>query len=187
MKYLNLVKKFVAESFSATDNPKELAHFERAVYWLLQLKPDADEAIQTAAYAHDIERAFRDKSSDLFDQKSYTDPYFTVEHPAKGAKIIADFLAKNQAPQDFFSKVKMLIEKHELGGDYDQNLIKDADSISFFENQIPHFIKRAQDKPQNQNKIKEKFQWMFDRITSERAKEIAKPFYEEAMTKLSKA
>ena len=33
-------------------------HFDRTLYWVLKLKPDADEAFQIAAYSHDIRRAF---------------------------------------------------------------------------------------------------------------------------------
>ncbi len=36
----------------------------------------------------------------------------------------------------------MLVSKHEVGGNEDQNLLKDADSISFFENQVGHFLSK---------------------------------------------
>jgi len=34
-------------------------------------------------------------------------------------------------------------------------------------------------------KIKDKFDWMFNRITSEKAKEIACPWYEEGLRQLN--
>jgi len=132
MKYFDLVKKFVAGSFEATDNPKELQHFERTVYWLLWLYPNADEAMQVAAYAHDIERAFRDKTSNLFDSSDYKGSCFTVEHPRKGAEIVAKFLKDHNASDHFIKRTESLIAAHEIGGSNDQNLIKDADSISYF-------------------------------------------------------
>ncbi|MBI2356251.1 MAG: DUF4202 family protein [Candidatus Doudnabacteria bacterium] len=184
MKYFELVKKFVDDSFTKAEVASDLKHFERTVYWLKQFKPDADEAFVIAAYAHDMERAFRDKTTDIFEGKNYTDAYFTEEHPRKGAEIIAEFLSKNGASHEMIEKVKSLIANHELGGDPDQNLLKDVDSVSFFENQIPHFIRIAQKKPDRADKIRKKFDWMFERITSAKAKEIARPMYQAAIKQL---
>src|SRR3989344_1580256 len=128
-------RKFVEESFQG--NKPQMLHFDRTVYWLQQLKPDADEAFLIAAVGHDIER------------------------------------------------VKYLISKHEVGGDDDQNLLKDADSLSFVENNADFFISRL-DKL-GYEKIKEKFDWMFNRITDQKAKEIAKPFYENMIYQLETA
>jgi hypothetical protein len=40
-------------------------------------------------------------------------------------------------------RVMMLVSKHEVGGNDDQNLLKDADAISFLENQIDVFLTKA--------------------------------------------
>jgi len=77
----------------------------------------------------------------------------------------------------------MLISKHEEGGNDDQNLLKDADSISFFENNVPLFLTKHVSEV-GKEKVKEKFDWMFNRITSEKAKQIARQWYEEAIKKL---
>lgn len=66
-KYYKKAEQFVKESFVKTGKKHEMPHFERTVYWLLKLKPDADEALKIAAIAHDIERAFREK--DMFIKK----------------------------------------------------------------------------------------------------------------------
>jgi hypothetical protein len=79
----------------------------------------------------------------------------------------------------------MLIARHEEGGSDDQNVIKDADSVSFFENNIDHFLNDLLKKWGNEV-VKDKFQWMLERITSEKAKVIAKPWYEQAMESLKK-
>jgi len=50
MLYLEKAKEFVDQSVG----PKP--HFQNTLDWLLNLKPDADEALQIAAYCHDIER-----------------------------------------------------------------------------------------------------------------------------------
>lgn len=77
----------------------------------------------------------------------------------------------------------MLVSKHEVGGNDDQNLLKDADSISFFENNVDHFVNKKVGET-SKEKVKDKFEWMFNRISSEKAKQIARPWYEEAIKKL---
>lgn len=74
--------------------------------------------------------------------------------------------------------VNHLISKHELGGDADQNLLKDADSLSFFETNAEKFATEFI-KELGKEKIKQKFDWMYERISSPQAKEWAKPMYEK--------
>ncbi len=186
-KYLTLVKEFVKESFIKAGNLGDIKHFERTVYWLKELRPNADEALCIAAFAHDTERAFRDKTANerfRASNKGFTDEDHLMHHQNKGAKIIADFLKEQNAPQELIDRVQMLISKHEVGGNDDQNLLKDADSVSYFGNQIEHFL-TSKVAEVGKDKVREKFQWMFDRITSVRAKELAKPMYENAIKRLS--
>ena len=96
---------------------------------------------------------------------------------------MANFLAENGADTDTIERVKMLISKHEVGGNEDQNLLKDADSLSFFENNVDFFVKE-QTARTSREKVKEKFDWMFERITSDQAREIAQPWHEQALQKL---
>lgn len=184
MKYYNLVKEFVDQAFTKIGQQEELPHFERTVYWFMQLKPDVDEAFLIAAYAHDVERAFRVETDEDLKNKSFTDDFFLKYHPQKGAEIIGNFLEQQEAPAQLINRVKSLIAAHEIGGDDDQNLLKDADTISFFEdqNKIDWFISRVAIR--SMETIKQKFDWMFERITSQKAKELAKPFYEQAMQKI---
>ncbi len=187
MNYFDKARQFVVDSFKKSGSIQGLRHFDRTVYWIERLRPDADESLKIAAVAHDLERAFRDPSKEPANESSagFKDDFFLKYHPEKGAEIMGNFLEEERAPKEMIERVKMLISKHEVGGDEDQNLLKDADSISYFENQIDHFItKRAE--ATSPEKVKAKFDWMYDRITSEKAKEIARPMYEEAVKKLSK-
>ncbi|MBU0569432.1 DUF4202 domain-containing protein [Patescibacteria group bacterium] len=169
---LRKVKKFVDESFG-----RKSPHFERTVYWVKKLKPDADEALLVAAYAHDIERAFQKKTVKF---KSFLDKEKLKQHQEKGAEITASFLEKEGADDDLIERVKMLISKHEFGGNKDQDLLKDADSISFLENNTDYFVNELAKKT-GKSKVKEKFDWMFERISSDKAKRIAKPMYLKAV------
>jgi len=175
------VEEFVNDSFNGN-----VIHFERTVHWIKELKPDADEALLIAGISHDIERAFR-KKGDSQEQtavnKGFHHPEFFKSHEEIGARIIGEFLEKEGADEHLIQRVKSLILKHEEGGDDDQNLLKDADSVSFFENNIDHFLD-AKVKEVGKQKIKKKFYWMYKRITSEKAKQIAKDWYQKAMDRI---
>ncbi|MEW6408068.1 MAG: DUF4202 family protein [Patescibacteria group bacterium] len=179
------VGKFVVDSFHAANRNHEIPHFKRTVFWLLKLRPRADEALKIAAISHDIERAFRRK--DMKEKrkkyplasKKYYDP-----HEKRGAEIIGKFLKKQGADREMITRVKMLVSEHEEGGNKDQNLLKDADNISFFENNVSHFLPiRSGDEMAGQ-KVREKFDWMFGRITFDKAKKIALPMYKKAINRL---
>ncbi len=180
-----LVEKFVIDAFTKAGKHSSIRHFQRTVYWVEQLKPDVDEALQCAAVAHDIERAFRAKDYNkvLESPAGYTDAEHMKYHQEKGAEILCDFLISRGVDQYFIQRVRNLISKHEVGGDGDQDILKDADSVSFFENNIEYFLSGVA--KVGKEKIRAKFQWMFDRITSEKARDIARPWYEEAMKKLN--
>ena len=82
-------------------------------------------------------------------------------------------------------KVKRLVGRHEVGGDDDQNLLKDADSLSFLENNIDYFLdtKIVQ---VGLESVRKKFEWMYQRITSPKAGKLAEPFYRRAMMKVQR-
>ncbi len=175
-------KEFVKESFD--NNEAQMLHFERTVYWLKYLKPDADEPFLIAAFGHDIERASRMKKENMGRSKGFLDKDDLTYHQEKGAEILAEFLVKIGAENTIVERVKHLVSKHEVGGDADQNLLKDVDSISFVENNTQIFLSRIG--KLGYNAIKEKFDWMYNRISDLKAKELARPFYEKMILELNK-
>jgi len=174
-------EKFVEESFGKS----RTIHFNRTVFWIKKLQPKTDEAMLIAAVSHDIERAFRkNEIKNIKKRKTgFLDRKLMESHQKKGGKIIFNFLIKEGAGNAMAKKVRELVEKHEVGGSRRQNMLKDADSISFFENNTGHFIKEKA-REFGKEKVKEKFDWMFDRITSRKAKSISKKWYYEAIKKL---
>ena len=186
MELYKKVKKFVINSSKGSSTK----HYERTTYWIKQLKPNADEALLIAAIAHDIERVFRDKKKTYYEIRKkkvgMTDKNFLDYHQTTSAKIIGNFLEKHNADKNLIKRVKMLVSKHEVGGNKNQNLLKDADSISFFENNLKDFLKNKL-KIFGKQKIRQKFDWMYDRITSRKAKQIAKKWYEKAIKELEES
>ena len=177
------VKRFVKESFEKCGYKEHIKHLERTVYWVKKLKPDADEALLIAAFSHDIGTAYRwKKIQKELHQRKFTDKEFIERHQKECARIIEEFLEKQDANSEIIDRVKMLVSKHEEGGNADQNLLKDADSISFFENNIPIVLNMA--KEIGKEKVKQKFDWMYNRMTSEKARRIVKKWYDKAIKDL---
>lgn len=178
-------EEFVENLFKKAGREGQIRHFKRTVYWIKQLRPNADEALLISAIAHDIERARRKKNTlKKKIEKGFLDKEFLRLHENEGAKIIAEFLKEQKAGQKIIERVVMLVSKHEEGGNEDQNLLKDADSISFFETSINYFLSEEKLKEiENKGKIRAKIEWMYERISSNKAKHITKTMYEEAITK----
>lgn len=171
--------RFVDESFKGKQKP----HFERTVFWFERWSPVRSEAHKIAAYAHDIERAMRDESKQV--PENYLDPVFLRDHQEKGAAIMAEFLEKNGAGKEVVDTVSRLIRKHEEGGDAEQNALRDADSASFFETNADMFVNEKAPK-EGYEKIKKKFDWMFERMTDAPSKETVRPLYEKWVGELGR-
>ena len=68
-------------------------HSKLTLKWLLKLKPNADEYLQIAAIAHDIERAVTGiTEKDLKDYSKIAE--FKQQHAIRSANITADLLKK---------------------------------------------------------------------------------------------
>ena len=180
----NEAEQFIFDSFNKIGKSSRIRHFERTVYWVKRLKPKADEALLVAAIAHDIERAFLQKGVlEKMNSAGSTSTEHIRPHEERGAEIIADFLKQRNVNSNFIERVKMLVSRHEEGGNDDQNLLKDADSLSFFETYVSIFI-NEKTKLDGKERVRQQFDWMFNRITSEKAKKIAQPLYEAAIKAL---
>lgn len=173
-------KKFVDESFNFTNTK----HFKQTIFWIQKLKPDIDEAMLIAAYSHDIERALRKKEYKSI--KTFESGKALVRHQKEGGNIMYNFLIKNGSSKTLAKEVKTLISKHEKGGTKQQNILKDADSISYFETNAQRHVGRVNE-GYTKHEVKQKFDWMFERITSQKAKKITEPMYNKALKALSKA
>ena len=160
----NEIIKIISKSPVKTD----VAHAKSTRKWILRLKPDADLALQISALAHDIERAYE---SDHYNKnKEKFDKYEELKriHSKKSAKIIVELLEKHNFDKEFILKVEHLVLKHEFGGDFESNLLMDADSLSFFEeNFVPY------DEKFGEEKSRKKIRFMYNRM-SDNAKHLAK-------------
>jgi len=162
-------------------------HLKRTAEWVRELRPDADEALLIAALCHDIERAKSHAEGEPNTRlDNITGDDYLTYHQERSARIMREFLVQVGADPDFTDRVAYLIAKHEVGGDDDQDLLKDADSISFLENNIDLFLEHVVHMIGHDEMLR-KFQWMYDRITSKEAEAVARPLFLDAMERAQQA
>lgn len=167
---LDQVQKFVTESFG-----EENRHLVRTLHWMRELLPQAPEEMLIAAVSHDIERAFNEEAKTM---NSFRTGDGQREHEEEGGRIMYEFLTKEGYAPEKAARVRELIAVHERGGDAEQDLLKDADSLSWLEVSAPkHISKRKFPKKELARKVIS----MYERISTPRARELAQPFYEEAV------
>jgi hypothetical protein len=162
-------------------------HLVRTEEWVLQLKPDASEALQLAALTHDMERAFPGPDSPKRDPLSDgVDHIYTRAHSERSARIVEAFLHEQGADEALVKEVVELVRVHEYGGWPEANLLQAADSLSFLECNVERFLQRlkgADSRPTGEQ-VREKFDWMYERIQVPAARELAKPLHEAALARL---
>ena len=161
------VKREIEEILKGSPVPNDTIHSQSTLKWLLVLKPNADRALQIAALGHDIDRGvskITDKS--LENMENYEQK--RIEHSIRSAKAISDLLKKYNFEKKFIDKVYCLVERHETGGDEESDILRDADSIAFFEYNIPIYFERY-----GKERTLYKIRYMFNRV-SDRAKNIIK-------------
>jgi len=152
-------------------------------FWIEKFLSDCTEAQKIAAYSHDIERAFRTEGKSI--PEDYLDPEFLKNHQEKVAQIMVEFLRNNNAEEDLVTIIIHLISKHEVGGDTEQNALVDSDSLSFFETNAEMFVKEKTP-AEGKEKVKDKLDWMFNRISTEERKNLARENYEKWSKELEK-
>jgi hypothetical protein len=161
-----LVKKEIESILPNSPIKEELNHSRLVLKWLLKLKPDADEALKIAAISHDIDRAITKITEKDLEDYSKIDE-FKKQHALRSARFISEILKKHDYSNDFIEKVKHLVENHEIGGDMETNFLTDADSLAYFEYNIPFYLIRN-----GKERTKEKIKFMYKRLSFEKSKKF---------------
>ena len=161
MNSLEKAKKKIREIISGSSVPEDQLHAENTLEWLLKLKPKADQALQIAALAHDIERANEKQKIKRKDYEGFDK--FKQAHADNSTKILREVLKECGVDETVTKEACRLVDKHETGGDKNSDLLKDADSISFFENNLPHYYNR-----EGQEETIRRATWGYLRISKQR-------------------
>ena len=140
MNSIDHVRKSIEAIISGSSVPEDPVHSKNTLNWLLKLKHDADEALQIAALGHDIERAIDQRKVRREDFEHYDE--FKAAHAHNSAEILKEVMLDCGVDETFIEQVYELVRRHEVGGDERSDLLKDADSISYFEVNLPHYYNR---------------------------------------------
>lgn len=140
MDSIECAKRKIRAVVSKSGVPEDPVHAENVLDWVLQLRSDSDEALQIAALSHDIDRADVRRKVRRTDFNDYD--AFKAAHANNSAKILKEILHECHVDQSIIDEACRLVERHEVGGDMRSDLLKDADTISFFEVNMPLYFQR---------------------------------------------
>ncbi len=171
--YRKAIENEIGDIISRSDLPEDYAHARGVKEWVIKLRPDADWPLQLAAFAHDIERALSKKKVVRSKFSDYNK--FKNAHAINSAKVIQEILDKYPLSRKVKNKILSHIRNHELGliNDVDIAILKDADSLSFFEVNLLAYAERN-----DESEILSRMIWGYQRL-SKRARQIVKEFHYE--------
>ncbi len=164
------IKNEILQILSHSAIPEDYEHALNVLKWVNRLKPDADFPLRIASIGHDIERALPEQKVQRINFPSYDD--FKRAHAENSAMIVNEILSRYPIAQEVIERVYYLIANHEFGkeGDLDLTILKDADSLSFFEINLPYYFHR-----EGETETYFRMQWGYDRMSG-RAKAFLKNF-----------
>ncbi len=172
MDNVDCAKQKIRAVIAGSQVPEDPGHADNTLEWLLRLEPDAGEALQLAALAHDIDRAIEEIKVKRADFNDYD--AFKAAHARHGAALLRPILIACDVAHDIVDEACRLVVVHEVGGDADSDLLKDADSISYFDVNLPLYFQR-----EGWDETQRRSLWGYRRLTP-RAQEIVKGIeYEE--------
>ncbi len=163
MENIDCAKQKIRAVIAGARVPEDPRHADNTLEWLLRLEPDADQALQLAALAHDIDRADDVRKVKRADFDDYD--VFKSAHARNGAEILRSILIRCDVEADVVDEACRLVEAHEVGGDPRSDLLKDADSISYFDVNLPLYYQR-----EGWQETKRRSSWGYRRLSA-RAKE----------------
>ena len=134
------IKKIIRAIIADSRVPEDAAHAENVLKWVHIFCGNPDEAMIFAALAHDIDRADKGTKARRSDFNNYDD--FKAAHAANSAEILGNILRKCGADPVMTDKACTLVRMHETGGCPEADILKNADSLSFFEVNLPYYFKR---------------------------------------------
>ena len=171
MNSINRVRKSIEAIISGSSVPEDPVHSKNTLNWLLKLKHDADEALQIAALGHDIERAIDQRKVRREDFEHYD--AFKAAHAHNSAEILKEVMLDCGVHETLIEQVYELVYRHEVGGDERSDLLKDADSISYFEVNLPHYYNRH-----GWDETKRRCLWGYKRLSDKTKILVAKLTFE---------
>jgi len=164
MRNVDRAKRKIRAVIAGSWVPEDPRHADNTLEWLLRLEPDAGDALQLAALAHDIDRAIEESKVRRADFDDYD--AFKAAHARNGAEILRPILIACGVAGNIVDETCRLVLVHEVGGDPSSDLLKDADSISYFDVNLSLYYQR-----EGWAETKRRSLWGYQRLSA-RAKEF---------------
>jgi hypothetical protein len=158
-------------------------HLLQSLEWLDRIAPGSREAVRLATLTHDMERAFPGPDSPVM--RGLGDPEYNAAHAARSARIVGAWLGDHGADPTLIADVEALIRVHEDGGWAEAYAVQAADSLSFLDTNIDLFLGFVSSGKHPASTVRQKLEYMYDRIQLPEAKVLARPLLERALERLS--
>jgi len=162
-------------------------HLLRTLEWLLELDPQAGEALRIAAVTHDAERAFPPAEAGPSSADGPIAPVYERWHQARSARIVGEWMLEQGADPELALEVISLVAVHEDGGSPEAAMLQAADSLSFLEVQVELFAGLVARGDLSEEAAGAKLRRMYERITLPQARELATPMLTPALERISNA
>jgi len=155
---IDCVIRKIRDTIAHSPVPEDPLHAENTLIWVLRIAPQAGESLKIAALGHDIERAERDRRVRREDFPTY-DAYKEA-HAARSAELLREIMETCGADSSLTREVVDLVRKHETGGTPEADILREADSLSFFDTNITLFYER-----EGRDTTKERILWGLKRLS----------------------
>jgi hypothetical protein len=164
-------------------------HLLRTEDWVLELEPDAGEALRLAAVLHDIERAFPDPNASWDSARDWDSTVYNRWHQDRSARMAAEWLREHGAPPALVEDVERLILVHEDGGWPEADVLQAADSLSFLETLAPLVVGWVESGRATRERGAAKVRSSMDRMSPKltRARELGEPMLRDALAAVAAA
>ena len=165
----------------------QLEHLLCARKWAMELLPSASQELRFAALVHDAERYFPGGPTST-PTNGFDDADYLFAHSKRSADIVEAWLARQHPRPEagFIRRVRALILRHELGGNFEEDVLQAADSLSFVEVYDWLAIEWVRSGLYPIADVRAKWDWMIERIRISSAVRSALPFYARTMAILDK-
>ncbi|GAH33435.1 unnamed protein product [marine sediment metagenome] len=151
------LKKKIMEIIEKSSNPEDPIHARNTLEWMIKLEPQADEALKIAALGHDIERAISKRKIKCENYTNYEE--FKKAHSLNSAEVLSKLMETFKVKKELREEIFYLVNHHETGGNKRANLLKNADSLSFLQVNLPYYFIRN-----DLDETKKRCKWGYRRL-----------------------
>ncbi len=172
MDSIDCVKKTIEGFIEKSLVSEDPVHAKNTLEWLLKLKSNADDALKIAALGHDIERAIEHRKVKRQDYRNYDE--FKESHALNSAMILEEIMKECNVMRELIDDICFLVSHHEVGGNKRADVLRDADSISFFHVNLPYYFVRN-----GIEETKKRCLWGYKKLPKNLQKVVVKFNYED--------